>query len=376
MKVNLFANFNGPIGYASHAREFGYAISKYVDMNLIPTEAYQPHEHPTAKTIKLTGLFNVENVDFSAIGIGIMYGSHYSLAQFCGSKRICYTTWEMERPHESWVGAMNQMDAVWVPSTWVKTVFEKAGVDHVDVVHEGVDTKVFNPFAVSLMEKRSSLIDDKPQESQRLFDTEGKFTFLAGGKWEPRKGQDATLRAYTQAFEPDEPVQLILHCTNPFEADLNIFQELFSLRLGAHAEIVVGQGMFPTSEYASFFTTGDAYVFPTRAEGFGLPILEGLASGTPVITTGVTGHADFVNKDVAYIVKTKKVPVQDPKWFAGFEDTTWNDPDVDHLAELMRYVYEHPEEAKKKGKAAYKHAKDWTWDRGAKQALALLEEMA
>lgn len=376
MKVNLFSNFNGPIGYATHAREFGYAMSKLVDINLIPTEDYKPYEHPTAKVIRMTQLFRLADIDLSAIGIGIMYGNHYSLSQFCGSKRIAYTTWEMEHLREDWVAALNQMDGVWVPSTWCKTVFEKSGVDHVDVVHEGVDTKVFNPFAVSLAETRGSLVDDKPREGSPFFDTEGKFTFLAGGKWEVRKGQDATVRAFTQAFEPEEPVQLILHCTNPFDMDINIFQELFALRLGVHAEILVGQGMFPTPDYASFFTSGDAFIFPTRAEGFGLPILEAMASGLPVITTNVTGHADFVNKDVTYIIKTKKIPVNDPKWFGGFEETTWNDPDVDHLAELMRYVYEHPEKAKKKGKAAYQYAKDWTWDRGAKQALALLEEMA
>ncbi len=375
MNLNLFANFMGPIGYAQHAREFAYAISDYVDLNLIPMEAFNPQDI-TNKLIKLHAMVNSTDINFSNIGIAITYGNHWSLSRFCGSQRIAYTTWEMERLAPDWVNALNQMDATWVPSSWCKKVFEKSGVENVDVVHEGVDVKSFNPFVPSLNELIESrdLTRDKPVNTP-YFTKNDKFTFLLGGKWEQRKGQDAAVRAFAHAFEPDEPVQMVLHCTNPFEPNLNIFYHLFAMNLPTHAEIRVGQGSFSSTDYASFFATGDAYVFPTRAEGFGLPILEAMASGLPVITTKVTGHADFVNKDVVYIIKTKKVPVNDPQWFPEFGDTKWNDPDVGHLVELMRHVYEHPEEAKKKGRAAYNHAKKWTWDKGAKEAMKLLEKM-
>lgn len=365
MKVNIFSDFNGPIGYATHAREFALELSKLVDVHCLSTTPLRLEE-VGSKMPRLISLMDFDTLDFSAIGIAITYGMPSYLALFCGEKRIAYTVWELPRLPQNWIFALNQMDGVWVPSTWCETNFKAAGVKGVKVVPEGVDITLFNPFQKPF---------DDSEEGLPTIAFKEKFTFGVVGKWEKRKAQDVIVKAFAKAFTPEEPVQLILHCTNPFIRDMNIYQQLWRLQIGRAADIKVGAGFFDAQELPRFYRTFGCFVLPSRAEGFGLPILEAMACGLPVITTGVTGHADFVDKDVAYLVKTEKTPVHDDRFYGGYEDTWWYEPDVDHLAELMRYVYENQEEAKEKGRAAYERAKKWTWERGAKKAVKLMEKM-
>eukprot|EP00955_Chlamydomonas_euryale_P032268 338390-Chlamydomonas_euryale.AAC.1 len=106
-----------------------------------------------------------------------------------------------------------------------------------------------------------------------------------------------------------------------------------------------------TEQYAGLYRASDAYVIPTRGEGWGMPITEAMAMGIPAIVTNWSGVADFVDESVGYPVRYSlgDVPDDQPWWFRG---TRWADVDVDHLRERMRHVYEHPEEAAERGRAA------------------------
>ena len=48
------------------------------------------------------------------------------------------------------------------------------------------------------------------------------------------------------------------------------------------------------------YRASDAYVIPTRGEGWGMPITEAMAMGIPAIVTGWSGTADFVTDRVGY----------------------------------------------------------------------------
>ena len=57
-------------------------------------------------------------------------------------------------------------------------------------------------------------------------------------------------------------------------------------------------------------------------------------------------------------------------YYAGF---SWADPDFDHLVHLLRHVYEQRDEARAVGaRAAETVAREWTWDRAARQIIARL----
>jgi alpha-1,3-rhamnosyl/mannosyltransferase len=62
-------------------------------------------------------------------------------------------------------------------------------------------------------------------------------------------------------------------------------------------------GYVPQSELAGLYRGADCMMFPSRYEGFGLPVLEAMASGTPVVAT-TAGAIPEVAGDAAVLVPT------------------------------------------------------------------------
>jgi glycosyltransferase involved in cell wall biosynthesis len=122
----------------------------------------------------------------------------------------------------------------------------------------------------------------------------------------------------------------------------------------------------------------NAFVLPTRGEGWGLPILEAMASELPCIVTDYSGLKEFANEDNCFLVRVESmVPVNDPKQYeVRFEWGEWAQPDLAHLRSLMRFVYENRGIALNKAKRAREEAvRLWSWDRAAQTAMAHIREL-
>jgi glycosyltransferase involved in cell wall biosynthesis len=95
----------------------------------------------------------------------------------------------------------------------------------------------------------------------------------------------------------------------------------------------------------------DAYVSLHRSEGFGLTLTEAMNMGKPVIATAYSGNMDFMTASNSFPVKYRLVEIEKNHgpYTKGCE---WAEPDLDHAAELMRYVYLHRDHAAEVGKRA------------------------
>jgi len=113
------------------------------------------------------------------------------------------------------------------------------------------------------------------------------------------------------------------------------------------------------SDFVAVYKAVDALVIPTHGEGWGRPQIEAMAMELPVITTNWSGPTAFVNERVAYPLAIDGLSVVksdgDPNFFKAFIGSKWAQPSAKHLVQLLRHVYNHPEEAVAKGKAARKH---------------------
>jgi glycosyltransferase involved in cell wall biosynthesis len=103
------------------------------------------------------------------------------------------------------------------------------------------------------------------------------------------------------------------------------------------------------------YRAADAYVLPTRGEGWGRPFMEAMCLGLPTIATGWGGHLDYMNPTNSHLIDYRLVSCQ--PHFKNLKmplasDHRWAHPSEDHLRRLMRHVVENPSAARQLGKKA------------------------
>jgi glycosyltransferase involved in cell wall biosynthesis len=261
--------------------------------------------------------------------------------------------WEYGAVPRAWVEQIeHNVDELWVPSRFVRDVFVRAGVTahRVVVVPNGVDTKVFTNEGRAL----------RPQGAR-------KFAFLFVGGAIRRKGVDLLLEAYKAAFDPGEDVSLILAMSGAAGA----YQHnslLPQIQRAAHdhsfPHVQPLLDSFDDATLASLYRGCDAFVLPYRGEGFGMPLLEAMACGKPVITTAPGPSTDFCSDKTAYLVSAREeeVPDEPPPLGPLTGPFTWFEPDFAELARTLRHVYQNRDEAAQRGAAAAKRIREqFSW---------------
>jgi len=164
-----------------------------------------------------------------------------------------------------------------------------------------------------------------------------------------RKNPCGLIEAFARAFTPNEGPILVIKTINGTSA-VDQIEKLRTATAG-RSDIRIVDGYLPPQRVHALMDACDAYVSLHRGEGFGLTLAEAMALGKPVIATGYSGNLDFMNEGNSYLVPfelTSIPPGCDP-YPAG---ARWAAPDLIEAARLMRYVYEHPDDACKVGQRA------------------------
>jgi FkbM family methyltransferase len=280
---------------------------------------------------------------------------------------ILMQPWEFGSLPASWIEPIKQMvDEVWVPSQWVRRCFVESGIpeDRVQVVRLGVDPAAFN-------------VDNPPLPLR----TRKRFKFLFVGGSIHRKGIDILLDAYSRSFTSKDDVCLVIKDmgTGTFYKGMTAEQRIAELQAKPGApEIEYLSQTLNAQELAGLYTACDCLAHPFRGEGFGLPIVEAMASGLPVIVTGYGPTLDYCSQETGYLIPAKLVrfpekrinnePTVDYPWLA--------EPDAGVLQSFLRHVVEHPEEARAKGQAARKHIlANFTWTQAGAEVEARLHAL-
>jgi glycosyltransferase involved in cell wall biosynthesis len=108
------------------------------------------------------------------------------------------------------------------------------------------------------------------------------------GTLEPRKNLVTLLEAYARCrgeTSPESPWPPLVLAGGKGWGYEAIFAAVERLGL---SEAVLLPGFVPHGELPLWYSAADIFVYPSLYEGFGLPVLEALACGTPVITSNVS----------------------------------------------------------------------------------------
>lgn len=114
-------------------------------------------------------------------------------------------------------------------------------------------------------------------------------------------------------------------------------------------------GALPTPDLADLYALADVVAVPSRTESFGLVALEALASGTPVVTTGVGGLRDIIEDGVVGHLVADREP-------AAF-------------AAALAAVLDDPVRAARMSAEARRRAEHFTWDRSGRRLAAVFDRI-
>ena len=280
------------------------------------------------------------------------------------------TMFETDRLDPEHVKRLNAMREVWVPTQWGLDTFARAGVrpEKLRVVPEAVDIERFDADAVAAspkfdLEARARRVLGPPLRGGGVRSTK----FLSVFKWEARKAPEVLLSAYLDAFTAEDDVALFLRCDLYHEtaAETATGTDLVAARIEAFAEArrrdtgamtkttprVYALPRVPETELPSAYAAADAFVLPSRGEGWGRPHVEAMSLGLPVIATNWSGPTAFMTRQNAYPLAVENELVALPE-DSHFKTHRWAQPSEDHLRSLLKHVHAFPEEARRKGKQA------------------------
>jgi glycosyltransferase involved in cell wall biosynthesis len=255
------------------------------------------------------------------------------VGNFARSFNIGYWAWELEIVPAEWQHALRYMNAVFVPSEFTR----KAIAPHTNIPVITVPHPVSEKPAAPGVRAQFGIADDAFLVS----------TIFSAGSSINRKNPEAVLKAFRQ-FAADHPKAfLLMKASGDPTRDTRLRALLASASEIGNVRILTEN--LPSSAIAGIIGQSNAYISLHRSEGFGLTVAEAILSGTPVVSTGWSGTADFCDPHNTWNTDYALIPVVDshPE-FAVLKNAHWADPSPDHAARQLGEIADGPEIAAEK----------------------------
>lgn len=297
MQINLFGQRN-PLGSGRHFGEFCDALKS---LNLIGDSI---NEYDYFKDFDYHAFIagaggNDVNVHF--FDINSIQDNHWPTLPGVNVHWAIFESTILQSDYLAW---LNEAQVILVPSAWGKGVLISNGMpaERIDVVPEGVNCDRFHPY---LRKNYQNANDDM-------------YRVLVVSKFEQRKGFPELLEGYAQAFGTDNSARLILKSdnlwmkslpNNSYDKDISRLSQM-ATEAGIKNAVFLN-GVMSDQDMTHLYNACDVLLFPSRAEGWGLPLIEAMASGLPVATTCYSGHSEFLEPVQNYvgIIDHKMVPM-------------------------------------------------------------------
>jgi len=213
--------------------------------------------------------------------------------------------------------------------------------DRIDVVYHGVDHTIFHP----------NYTNEIKEEIRKKYNIGYDDNIILNiGSEQPRKNIPTLFKAFYKLKKTMPDVKLIR--VGPFDWKGACKKSIRLIKQLHLEKDIIYAGVFPNEELPRFYNSADVFVFPSYSEGFGLPPLEALACGCPVITTDKTSIPEVV----------------------GDAAIKLNNPfDVDLLARTMEEVLTNDALRKDMAKKGLAQANKFSWKKYAKETYKVYE---
>lgn len=299
----------------------------------------------------------------------------------------------------SWIEGLNRMDLTLVSSKHAKLVFEQTKFEKrhtqsgqlesiielkkpVEVLFEGIDVDVYKPTKKFENEDLFTKLDSIPE----------KYNFLFVGHWlkgnlgNDRKDVGMLIKTHLETFK-NKPVKpgLILKTSGLGNGILDrdtISRKIIEIKKlvgGDLPNVYLLHGEFSDKEMNEIYNhpkVGSLISF-TKGEGFGRPLLEFSLVQKPVITSGYSGHLDFLDPNMAVLLEGSVNPIDSSSVWEGvlIPESSWFTVDYMKASAFMVDVYKNNkiyiERAKRQ---AYVSRTKFNWNKMGELLLELLNQ--
>ena len=257
-----------------------------------------------------------------------------------------FTMFEGTVLHKLYAEKIQKTDFIITPSSWVREVFvPHFPKDKIWVVNHGVE----EDFRFVLRKKNPK-----------------RFRYLWVGAPNPRKGYQEIAYIWDKlklAYNPG--IELYIKTTR-----------VPNVSIEKRGNVILDSRIATKEEMIKIYQDAHCFVWPTRGEGFGLPLAEAMATGLPCIATGFSGVTDFFDDFVGYPVKyeLKEMPMTSPIYGdMGMVEAAM--PNVQDLVDKMVLVRKEYKRALGKGMRASARIKSkFTWENSANSLISSIRE--
>lgn len=172
---------------------------------------------------------------------------------------------------------------------------------------------------------------------------------LAVGTLEPRKNLPTLLRAFAKIKDDIEHQLVLVGPEGWLTGELK--STLDELNLGDRVRLT---GFVSDEELGGWYSAADLYVFPSYYEGFGLPAIEAMRCGTPVLASDNSAFPEVVG-DAGVLIPANDIDL----WAESIRDLLRDEPRRQHLRDL-----------------GFARADAFSWDRTAQETYNVYKEVA
>jgi glycosyltransferase involved in cell wall biosynthesis len=262
MKIRLLGQANDS-GIGTHYGEFARALISISGVNSL-VELIDHTDHNAVNAAVLASRSNDINISFVCANINGFFKGH----------NINWCVFESTRIPDPIFSTM-RLHNLWIPSEWGRKIAVEQGINanQITVVHEGVNANLYHPY---------------------LIPPSDKFRFLLIGKYEQRKSIDESIEAFAMTYGNNPDVELVIksdYFKNHVEKKQALEYKIACMNVN---NIRLVWGLQSETELANLYRSANVFLFPTKAEGWGLPLIEAAATGLPLVTTFHSGQTEFL----------------------------------------------------------------------------------
>jgi len=358
MHINWIGPVFGSTGYARHNREMIHALQDLgVEIHVTPCDSTQDHIPEYIE--------KALNTPRKEDGITIHLSPSPALWGDDGYN-ILLTTIESMPAHPGLIRRASMFPEVWTVSKYNHSAIAPylPGATIKKIIQEGYNPKVFY------------------RETPKKFET---FTFIYLGDWSFRKGCHELVQAFCEEFQRGEAqlymITKLHQVKNDPKSQKTILKEAkeYATRNGYRLHDVYFFHIdYPDETLRYFYTQAHCFIMPTKGEAWGLPIMEAMACGLPVIVPDIGGQREFTSEKTGWLTtgyydrldKYLNITID------FYQGQFFYFPNIHSVKKAMREAYTHPEQCDLIGYRNSRYVfEKFTWDKAAQKAYNRLQEI-